>query len=266
MACDRTSEFLSLAQRFQDSQKQQQQQRPLERPQGKKIALAIQVSKDLHAVAQHIAELAKLTRSQSPFDSTHQRGSELAHLIKGEMGRIQQVLSDFAAQAKGTEHEKSMTQTMRGQLADTSRAYASALKQRTTQLREHAARQVKWGARPPLPVVDLQQPQQQLEVTIAMPASVERSLFVERAEQIRDIEANMAQVQQVYVQLAELADAQREQIQRIDDQVMESAHHAERAHLELLTYLAHVTSNRGLILQLFGVLLLFIILFVLFAV
>ena len=101
-------------------------------------------------------------------------------------------------------------------------------------------------------------------VTIQIPSTADpmAQLLMTRAHQIQDIEAQIMEVHAMYQQMAEHVAIQNEQILRIDDNVMMSAMHAEEAHGHLLHYLASVSSNRWLLLSLFGVLLIFILLFV----
>jgi syntaxin 5 len=51
---------------------------------------------------------------------------------------------------------------------------------------------------------------------------------------------------------------------RIDENVENAAIHVEGAHKQLIIYLQKVSSNRALILKVFGVLFIFMILFIIF--
>lgn len=57
---------------------------------------------------------------------------------------------------------------------------------------------------------------------------------------------------------------QEERVQRIDANVEESLVSVESGHAELLRYLRSVSSNRWLMLKIFGVLLAFFVFFVVF--
>ncbi len=56
---------------------------------------------------------------------------------------------------------------------------------------------------------------------------------------------------------------QRETVQRIDDNVMDVVDNVGGAQRELLRYYASVSSNRWLMLKIFGVLIVFFLLFIL---
>lgn len=85
----------------------------------------------------------------------------------------------------------------------------------------------------------------------------------DRSEIVRGIESTIVELQGIFQQLASLVAEQGEMIERIDSNVEESVTNIDTAQNELLRYLRSVGSNRGLVLKLFGVLVVFIIVFIL---
>ncbi len=236
-----------------------------------------------------------MAQSQSPFSEQGTRVDELTHAVKGDLGRLQQALGVLeahvsksagksgAAQARQAhEHASNVVKALTGRLVDTTKGFAQALQTRTASLRQHEQRRARIGGAAPsslslssglgggggMNFMREDEERSELSVAIAVPTlrqqTQSRSLLVERAEQVRDIEQSIADVQGVFRKLAELVTVQGEQIARIEDNVLQSEAHAGEAHRQLLHYLSAVSSDRWLAAKLFGVLLLFIFLFVLF--
>jgi t-SNARE complex subunit (syntaxin) len=103
------------------------------------------------------------------------------------------------------------------------------------------------------------------EVGITLPmVQVQDSLIEQRSSAVKAIEQTITELQGIFQHLALLVHEQDLQIRRIDENVENAALHVEGAHKQLVTYLQKVSSNRALILKVFGVLFVFIVLFVIF--
>ncbi|CDU23224.1 probable syntaxin, vesicular transport protein [Sporisorium scitamineum] len=85
----------------------------------------------------------------------------------------------------------------------------------------------------------------------------------QRSSAIESIESTISELGQIFSQLAHMVAEQRETVQRIDDNVMEVVDNVGGAQRELLKYYASVSSNRWLMLKIFGVLIVFFLLFIL---
>ncbi len=79
----------------------------------------------------------------------------------------------------------------------------------------------------------------------------------QRSTAIESIESTISELGQIFSQLAHMVAEQRETVQRIDDNVMEVVDNVGGAQRELLKYYASVSSNRWLMLKIFGVLIVF---------
>ena len=86
----------------------------------------------------------------------------------------------------------------------------------------------------------------------------------ERARAMQSVEATIAELSDVFKQLAFLVHEQGEHIVRIDSNVAEAELNVEAAHSELVKALQSVSSNRWLMLKIFGILIVFFIFFVVF--
>ncbi|THD25361.1 Syntaxin 5 variant [Fasciola hepatica] len=85
-----------------------------------------------------------------------------------------------------------------------------------------------------------------------------------RADTMRSIEHTIVELGEIFQQLATMVHEQDESIRRIDTNVEDAATSIEAGHSELVRYLRSVSSNRWLMLKVFGVLIFFFIIFVVF--
>lgn len=211
-----------------------------------------------------------MAQAQTPFGDPTARIEELTFHVKADMARIQGELQTLEGQAaaRGGEHGSALVHTLQGRLLHATRTFASALQTRTENLRVQQQRRERLGTAQrsgPVPRFVPDMDDDEDEIAIAVPLlQAPDTLLLERSEQVRDIEQHMSDVQSIFRRLADLVAHQGEQITRIEDSLGEAEVHAGEAHRQLLTYLHSVASERWLIAKVFGVLLVFIFLFVLF--
>ncbi|ETW87090.1 hypothetical protein HETIRDRAFT_437732 [Heterobasidion irregulare TC 32-1] len=84
-----------------------------------------------------------------------------------------------------------------------------------------------------------------------------------RSTAIESIESTIAELGQIFNQLAHMVAEQHETVQRIDADTMDIASNVGGAQRELLKYYASISSNRWLMLKVFGVLIVFFLVFIL---
>jgi len=85
-----------------------------------------------------------------------------------------------------------------------------------------------------------------------------------RADAVIQIEKTITELQGIFQHLATLVVEQGEMIERIDTNIYQSESNVNNAQKQLLKYLSSVSSNRWLMLKLFGILLVFIVIFIVF--
>ena len=79
-----------------------------------------------------------------------------------------------------------------------------------------------------------------------------------RSTAIESIESTIAELGQIFTQLANMVAEQRETVQRIDADTIDVVNNVSGAQRELLKYYASISSNRWLMLKVFGVLIVFV--------
>jgi hypothetical protein len=84
------------------------------------------------------------------------------------------------------------------------------------------------------------------------------SYIQSRSTAIESIETTIAELGQIFNQLAHMVAEQRETVQRIDADTFDIASNVGGAQRELLKYYTNISSNRWLMLKVFGVLIVFV--------
>ncbi|KAI9564563.1 hypothetical protein GHT06_008302 [Daphnia sinensis] len=90
------------------------------------------------------------------------------------------------------------------------------------------------------------------------------SYLQSRSDAVQSIESTIVELGGIFQQLALMVREQEEMVQRIDSNVDDAQLNVEAAHDELLRYFRSVSSNRWLMLKVFGVVLVFILIFAVF--
>jgi len=85
-----------------------------------------------------------------------------------------------------------------------------------------------------------------------------------RADTMQSIESTIVELGGIFQQLAHMIKEQEEVMVRIDSNVEDTAMNVEMGHAEILKYFRSVTSNRWLMVKIFGVLIFFFVFFVMF--
>lgn len=83
-----------------------------------------------------------------------------------------------------------------------------------------------------------------------------------RSTAIETIESTIAELGGIFQQLAQMVTEQRESVQRIDANTEDVEMNIERANFEIMKYWKRVSGNRMLMVKIFGILILFFLLFV----
>lgn len=107
------------------------------------------------------------------------------------------------------------------------------------------------------------QSQQQLQ--LMEEGSQSNSYINERGQAIAAIESTINELGGIFGQLAQMVSEQAEQIQRIDANTDDVVDNVEGAQRELMKYWGRIQGNRWLVAKMFGVLMIFFLLWVLIA-
>lgn len=90
------------------------------------------------------------------------------------------------------------------------------------------------------------------------------SYLQSRADTMKTIESTIVELGSMFSQLATMVKEQEELVHRIDANVEDAEMNVEAAHTELLKYFKSVSSNRMLMFKVFGIMIVFFVIFVVF--
>ncbi|KAL2150057.1 hypothetical protein VTH82DRAFT_7733 [Thermothelomyces myriococcoides] len=261
---------------------------------------AAEIGRGISATMGKLEKLAQLAKKRSLFDDNPVEVNELTFIIKQDLSRLNEEIRNLQALSKRLhpkpdqegENNKNILLLLQGKLGDVSANFKDVLEIRTKNIQasrsrteafvstvgQHAHASLPPSASPlystpargtPSPGADLISlnpmggGDQQLQ--LQMMEEGQNSYIQQRGQAIEAIEATINELGSIFGQLATMVSEQSEMIQRIDANTEEVVDNVEGAQRELLKYWSRVSGNRWLIAKMFGVLMVFFLLWVLIA-
>eukprot|EP00382_Lankesteria_abbotti_P002669 CAMPEP_0113847522 /NCGR_PEP_ID=MMETSP0372-20130328/1922_1 /TAXON_ID=340204 /ORGANISM="Lankesteria abbotti" /LENGTH=244 /DNA_ID=CAMNT_0000816811 /DNA_START=242 /DNA_END=976 /DNA_ORIENTATION=+ /assembly_acc=CAM_ASM_000359 len=242
--------------------------------------MAAAVNRQLADTEAKLQELNKLARQRQIFNDKTSFVQELTFEIKQsltDLNREIEVLSQdverSAQQSARTRndfqvHNRNLTETLKGRLLDLTQKFKDALELRTKNMRQQDMRRNLYTstedtgntlATSSRVAFDLESGQQSQ-------AFAERGhlYYQSRAEAMENVQRVIGELGQIFGKVASMVSHHEEMIQRIDADVDDSLHHIKEGESQLLRFYKNVSSSRTLILKVFGIVVFFILFFVLF--
>lgn len=108
-------------------------------------------------------------------------------------------------------------------------------------------------------------PQSDAQLLLMEEAQPQNTYIQQRGQAIEAIESTISELGSIFGQLAQMVSEQSEQIQRIDANTEDVVDNVQGAQRELMKYWSRVSGNRLLVAKMFGVLMIFFLLWVLIA-
>ncbi|PTB70321.1 t-SNARE syntaxin [Trichoderma citrinoviride] len=259
---------------------------------------AAEIGRGIAATMGKLEKLAQLAKRRTLFDDRPVEINELTFVIKQDLSSLNQQIGALQAMSKQQhpkadqegEHNKNVVYLLQGKLTDVSVNFKDVLEARTKNIQasrsrtenfissvsQHAQPSLHQSASPlygtpnraspapgsdtlslnPGPIGD----QQLLMMEEANPTN---TYIQQRGEAIEAIERTINELGGIFSQLATMVSEQSEMIERIDANTEDIVDNVEGAQRELMKYWSRVSSNRWLIAKMFGVLMIFFLLWVL---
>ncbi|VUC22195.1 unnamed protein product [Clonostachys rosea] len=258
---------------------------------------AAEIGRGISATMGKLEKLAQLAKRRTLFDDRPVEINELTFVIKQDLSSLNQQIGDLQSLSRQQrpggdqegEHNKNVVYLLQGKLTDVSVNFKDVLEERTKNIQASRSRtenfisSVSQHTMPsmshqpgsplygtpnrasPAPAQDTLSlnpvgDQQMLMMEEAQPAN---SYIQQRGEAIEAIEKTISELGSIFGQLATMVSEQSEMIQRIDANTEDVVDNVDGAQRELLKYWSRVSSNRWLIAKMFGVLMIFFLLWVL---
>ncbi|XP_074642076.1 syntaxin-5-like isoform X2 [Tubulanus polymorphus] len=299
MSCrDRTNEFMSAVKILQSRQGNgalaSQNHRAL-RQRSEFTQIARKIGKDIANTFSKLEKLTILAKRKSIFDDKPMDIQELTYIIKQDIGDLNKQIAKLQELSKAQKglngrhvqtHSNSVVVALQSKLASMSNEFKSVLEVRTENLKQQKSRREQFSELTTMTPynrtnqgsillqdeatnsgqvsidmdhVDRDRYQQQLQLI-----DEQDSYIQSRADTMQNIEQTIVELGGIFQQLAHMVKEQEEMVQRIDSNVDDAQMNVEAAHGEILKYFQSVTSNRWLMIKIFGVLIVFFIIFVVF--
>ncbi|KAL2209523.1 syntaxin 5 [Sarocladium strictum] len=257
---------------------------------------AADIGRGISATMGKLEKLAQLAKRRTLFDDRPIEINELTYVIKQDLSSLNQQIGGLQALSRQQhpkadqegEHNKNVVYLLQGKLTDVSANFKDVLEVRTKNIQasrsrtenfissvsSHAQPSLQQSASPlygtparssPAPGADTLSlnPVGDQQLLMMEEAQPENQYIQQRGEAIEAIEKTISELGGIFGQLASMVSEQSEMIQRIDANTDDVVDNVEGAQRELMKYWSRVSSNRWLIAKMFGVLMIFFLLWVL---
>lgn len=257
---------------------------------------AAEIGRGIAATMGKLEKLAQLAKKKTLFDDRPVEINELTFIIKQDLSSLNEKIRELQALSRRLhpkpdqegENNKNILLLLQGKLGDVSANFKDVLEIRTKNIQasrsrteafvstvgQHTQLSLQQSASPlygtpargtPSPNADLislnPMPDQQMQ--LQMMEEGQNQYIQQRGQAIEAIEATINELGSIFGQLASMVSEQSEMIERIDANTEDVVDNVEGAQKELLKYWSRVSGNRWLIAKMFGVLMIFFLLWVL---
>ncbi|KAI9163624.1 Integral membrane protein sed5 [Paramyrothecium foliicola] len=252
---------------------------------------AAEIGRGISATMGKLEKLAQLAKRRTLFDDRPVEINELTFVIKQDLSSLNQQIGALQTLTKQQhpkadqegEHNKNVVYLLQGKLTDVSVNFKDVLEARTKNIQasrsrtenfissvsQHTQPSLQQSASPLYGTPNRASPAPGASDTLSLnPVGDQQLLMMEeaqptntyiqqRGEAIEAIEKTISELGGIFSQLATMVSEQSEMIQRIDANTEDVVDNVEGAQRELMKYWSRVSSNRWLIAQMFGVLMIF---------
>ena len=237
------------------------------------------IKQDLAAVNQQISNLQLLTQSQHPTASQPKSADQEGQHNKNVVLLLQNKVTDVAAnfkdvlevRTKNIQASRSRTENFVSSVSQRSQFNASRsespLYQTTTNPKSTPYQSTNdlLTLEPSGPSSSSHGPQSDSQLLLIEEAQPTNMYIQERGQAIEAIEKTINELGSIFGQLAGMVQEQGEMLQRIDANTEDVVDNVQGAQRELLKYWSRVQGNRWLVAKMFGVLMIFFLIWVLVA-
>lgn len=241
------------------------------------------VAQDIASTTQMLQRLAQLAKRRGTFDDKPQEIAELTIVVKQKVNSLRDNIASLDQQTKelgGTKKSeqadtlsRNVVMSLQGKLQQITGDFTKVLEERSSNIQAARSRADQVIApRQPAPVSNplyqenpfaprheyaSEQEEQLLlptqEQTTVLLEDQQGSYLAQRSTAVDAIESTINELGNMFSQLSHMIAEQRETVQRIDANTDDIAFNVGGAHRELLKFYSRVSSNRGLMLKSFAV-------------
>lgn len=298
-AKDRTSEFFAAVKRARATLPKKPRPKPPSKADvvkkatdkhAKVIQAAGEISGKLNQTTQRLEELAKLARDTSIFNDPREQIQRLTFEIKGEIDKLnsdlqtlqEYVLHNIKSQQHSGRQANNVVKQLKLQLCKTTLHFKDVLQVSSFSMRKQMDRRGRYQSqnnsrRSRRKRLSYYNPNDQDDekaplieeiggsTNTQMQALETKDVYYDlRNEAVQNIEKTIAQLGDMYTQLADIVSIQEEQVLRIDGNVTTTLTNVQLGNEQLENYWKNISGNRWLIIKVFMVLIFFAMFFSIF--
>lgn len=300
---DRTTEFRttakSLQMKIQGNGHRSQDKKEVIAESVQFNQLAKRIGRDLSHTCAKMEKLAELAKKKSLMDERSEM-DHLSQVVKEDITALNKqiaTLQEFSRRrnggikTQGSGHSQLVVVGLQSKLATVSQDFKTVLEIGTENLKHQKNRREKFSHSNAVPMSipssssssnvrsrlledDVQHGSGSvaLDMVAMEQLSAQQQVFRDqtndyvraRSNAMENIEGSISELGQIFTQLAGLVSEQGEIITRIDSNVDEATMNIDAAHSELVKYFHNISKNRWLMIKVFGTLMIFFVIFVLF--
>lgn len=275
---DRTSDFRQILNELSANGNMPGFDGPAPQAQSKLNIWSAEIGGEIHLSSLKVQELRKMSRKKGLFDDKTNEIQALTAEVSRDMQTLQKKIEVLEAESRGTgpnrsvqAHSSNMVSTLKTRLMEVGKDFKDALEDRTKSLEQQDKRRQLYATDRPGPGNPFQK-------NSPAPRSVGNSDDLEggggmsaqtqyqnnRVDAVQSVQRTIGELAQMFQKMASMVTEQEEMIQRIDHDLDDTLDNVNNAQDNLLKYFKHISSNRGLIIKVFLILIFFVVFFVIF--
>jgi len=254
---------------------------PVPQAQSELNVWSAEIGSEIHQASVKVQELRKMARKKGIFEDKTSEIQELTFGVKQDIQGLNQKIEALERKVKGTgpnrnyqAHSSNMVETLKTRLMEVTKDFKDALEDRTRAMEQQDKRRNIYGAGQGAaanPFAQRGRPApsgnaEDLEGGGGGGGAQAQAMSYQtsRVDAVQSVQRTIGELAQMFQKMAVMVTAQEEMIQRIDHDVDDTLSNVNSAQDDLLKYFHHISSNRGLIIKVFLILIFFVVFFVVF--
>jgi syntaxin 5 len=267
---DRTDELKHIAEGFHTVPDSKPKPPPRKEAQDF-LSFAANVNRDLTSVSESLSKLTQLVRQRNVFEDHSSEINDLTGVVQQQLGKVKsqmQLLDQLkqnAVRSRGRtqedKHTEAVVTTLQTTFKDTATGFQELLQERSASLQGTKERRSKFTSNVDESIFHAHDDAEGMgQLALHMPQS-NLTYYNARVNDVKQVEKSIHELGDLFKEFARLVTEQEELVLRIDDDTTEALDNVNRGGAELQRYLRSISSNKWLLIKVFGVLFVFIIFF-----
>jgi len=231
---------------------------------------AADIGGGIHDASLGVRELHKLAKKTGNFNDPTRAVREVSHQVKEKLQVLKEKCEALDRRVLGARprgghdaHATCVVKTLRDRLAQVDADFQRALSVRAGACQEQARRRQLYSSRQGF-AARIGSPPEDIEAGGAQAVAVHAARASSRDGAVREVQRRVLEAGRMLQGMAALVAAQQDPIDGIVKNVDQTTSYLQQGQQQLLHHLEHASSDRGLIIKVFLILIMFVVFFVVF--